>query len=116
MPLNEREPDDLMLVGGVAAGDEAAFRELFDRYASTVLGFLIQLLRDRAQAEEVLQETFLQVWEQADRYRPSGASPRGWLLMLARSRALDRVRSSRGERKWHSRRGLGDWRTTSAGR
>lgn len=95
MPMNERESDDLVLLGGVAAGDEAAFGELFDRYAPTVLGFLVQMLRDRAQAEEILQETFLQAWEQADRYRSGGASPRGWLLMIARSRALDRVRSRR---------------------
>ena len=82
-------------MGRVAARDGDAFRALFDEYGSSVLGFLVQMLRDRGQAEEVLQDTFLQAWEQAERYRPERASPRGWLLMIARSRALDRVRAQR---------------------
>ena len=84
---------DLFLMGRVAAGDRDSFAELFDRHAPTVLGALLRAVGNRAEAEEVLQEVFLQAWRQADRYLPERASPRGWLLVLARSRALDRVRA-----------------------
>ncbi len=93
--MTDRTPRDILLMGRIAARDAEAYGEIFDEYGSTVLGFLVGMLRDRAQAEEVLQDTFLQVWRQAGRYRPEGATPRGWLLMIARSRALDRVRSQR---------------------
>lgn len=85
----------------VAAGDREAFAEVFDRHSPVVLGMLTRLLRRRDLAEEILQEAFLQAWEQADRYRPERASPKGWLLLLARSRALDRIRSAtaRGRRE-----------------
>lgn len=86
---------DLLRIGRAAAGDEAAFGELFARHASAVLGLLVRMLGDRAEAEEVLQEAFLQAWRQAERYRAELATPRGWLLMLARSRALDRLRANR---------------------
>lgn len=89
------------LLGRIAAGDREAFAQLFDQHAPTVLGLLTRLLRDRGRAEEVLQETFLQVWQQAGRYRSALASPRSWILMMARSRALDgiRARQSRERRE-----------------
>jgi RNA polymerase sigma-70 factor (ECF subfamily) len=85
-------------MGRIAAGDREAFAELFDRHSPVVLGVLMRLLGNRAEAEEVVQEVFLQAWHQADRYLAERASPRGWLLMLGRSRALDRIRSSRAAR------------------
>jgi RNA polymerase sigma-70 factor (ECF subfamily) len=92
MPGNES--DDLALVRRVAHGDGAAFAALYDRYAPQAFGLLRRMLRRHAEAEELLQEAFLQVWRDADRYQPHGASPRGWILMIARSRAIDRLRSS----------------------
>ncbi len=92
MPVTDSNEADL--VSRVAGGDAEAFATLFDSYSSTVLGMLIQLLRRRELAEEILQETFFQAWSQAARYRPDRATPCGWLLMLARSRALDHLRSS----------------------
>jgi RNA polymerase sigma-70 factor (ECF subfamily) len=89
------ETSEAELVQRVAAGDNEAFAVLFDRHSSRVLGMLIQLMRRRELAEELLQETFLQAWSQADRYREDRATVCGWLLMLARSRALDHLRSSR---------------------
>lgn len=93
MPVTDS--NEAELVSRVAGGDSEAFATLFDRHSSTVLGMLIQLLRRRELAEEILQETFLQAWSQAGRYRADRATPCGWLLMLARSRALDHLRSSR---------------------
>lgn len=90
-----------LLMAQVAEQDHAAFTELFDRLSPMVLGVLVRLLRQRAVAEEALQETFLQCWLQAEAYRPEQSSPRAWLLMIARSRGLDRLRRerSRGQRE-----------------
>jgi RNA polymerase sigma-70 factor (ECF subfamily) len=96
--LNDREQ---LLMARVAGGDSAAFAELFDGQSPIILGFLVRLLRHRGLAEEVLQETFLQAWLQAGNYRPELGTPRGWLLLLARSRALDCLRreTSRSRRE-----------------
>ena len=76
----------------VAVRDGAAFARLFELHAPVTLGLLDRILGRRGEAEEVLQEVFLQVWMQADRYDDARSTPRGWILMLARSRALDRLR------------------------
>lgn len=96
--LNDREQ---LLMTRVAGGDSAAFAELFDGQSPIILGFLVRLLRHRGLAEEVLQETFLQAWLQAGNYRPDLGTPRGWLLLIARSRALDCLRreTSRNRRE-----------------
>ncbi|MEA2561893.1 MAG: hypothetical protein QOH06_3397 [Acidobacteriota bacterium] len=86
-PLNETD-----LLRRIATGDGEALSRLFELHSPVVLGLLVRMLGGRAEAEEVLQETFLQVWMQADRFEESRSSPRGWILMLARSRALDRLR------------------------
>jgi RNA polymerase sigma-70 factor (ECF subfamily) len=95
---NERDDSelaqDLLLVGQVAGGDRDAFARLYDRHASLALGLLTRMIGDRATAEEILQETFLQVWQQARRFSPELGRPRAWILMMSRSRALDRLRSS----------------------
>jgi RNA polymerase sigma-70 factor (ECF subfamily) len=75
----------------VANRNHAAFTELFDRQSPVVLGVLFRLLGQRWLAEEALQETFLQCWMQAEDYRREQGSPRAWLLMIARSRGLDRL-------------------------
>ncbi len=88
-----------LLLTRVAAGDREAFAELFDRLAPCVLGVLVRLVRQRGLAEEVLQETFLQAWLQADNYRPEAGSPRAWLLNIARSRGLDALRRESSRRR-----------------
>ena len=84
---------DIHLMTRVAARDSEAFAALFDQHSSTILGMLVQLLKRRDLAAEMLQETFMQAWSQAERYRPERATVCGWLLMLARSRALDLLRA-----------------------
>ena len=85
----EREVD---LMSRVAGGDGDALARLFEVHAPVALGLLVRILGRKSEAEEVLQEVFLQVWTQADHYDAGRATPRGWILMLARSRALDRLR------------------------
>ena len=90
---------DKFLIHQMASGDREAFAELFDRLAPSVLGVLVRLLRQRSLAEEALQETLLQAWLQAGRYRPEQGSPLQWLLVIARSRGLDRLRRERSRQQ-----------------
>jgi RNA polymerase sigma-70 factor (ECF subfamily) len=85
---------DLPLVRAIAAGEGEALGQLYDRHSPLALGLLRRMLGNLNEAEEVLQEVFLQVWRDARRYDPERATPRGWLLLIARSRALDRLRST----------------------
>lgn len=87
------------LLRRIASGDGDALTRIFDLHSSVALGLLVRILGGRAEAEEVLQEVFLQVWMQADRYEESRSTPRGWILMLARSRALDRLRRRESQRR-----------------
>jgi RNA polymerase sigma-70 factor, ECF subfamily len=84
--------EDRRLLAHVAAGDGEALASLYDRYASAVFALAVRILRDHAEAEDVVQETFTQVWRQAGRYDPVRATVVGWVLMITRSRALDRLR------------------------
>ncbi|HEY0782110.1 MAG TPA: sigma-70 family RNA polymerase sigma factor [Thermoanaerobaculia bacterium] len=93
------EVEDLNLLTRIGSGDRDAFASFFDRHSPSALGLLFRIRGGRAEAEEVLQEVFLQVWKQADRYEPGRSTPRGWLLMLARSRALDRLRRRDARRR-----------------
>lgn len=92
--LTPEEPTDRALITKTAAGDADAFATLYDRHGGLALGVVRRILGDSGEAEEVLQESFLQVWREADRYDGSRATPRGWIVMIARSRALDRLRSA----------------------
>lgn len=76
-----------------ALGDLPAFEVLYRELASPVYGLISRVLRDRAQAEEVTQEVFTEVWRRAARYDPEAGSIRAWILTVAHRRAIDRVRS-----------------------
>lgn len=83
---------DQELMTRISRGDTVAFGELYDRTSSHLFGLLISMVRERADAEDILQEAFMQVWRQADRYDPERATPLGWLVTIARSRAIDYFR------------------------
>ncbi len=91
------ERSDVDLVQAMAAGDRDAFAELYDRYAHRVFALILRWVNSRADAEDVLQETFWQIWTQASRYDPTRAPPTGWVFLIARSRALDVLRRRRPE-------------------
>jgi RNA polymerase sigma-70 factor (ECF subfamily) len=80
-------------------GDKSALAELFDRYGALVNGLALRVLRDVAEAEDVVQEVFLQVWRQAARYDARRGSPEAWLVTMARTRALDRLRRRTARRE-----------------
>lgn len=92
MPDTREQPDNDLL-HAVARGDEAALATLYDRYASILLGLVLRILHSRGEAEDVLQEVFLQVWRRAHDFDESRGRAFTWLVTLARSRAIDRLRS-----------------------
>ena len=81
------------VIARVAAGDERSLENLYDLTSRRVFALALQILRDPGAAEEATLDVFTQVWRQADRYEPGKGSPLGWLLTMARTRAIDLVRS-----------------------
>ncbi len=86
-------PTDATLVARVARQDQSALAELYDRFSGLLLALSRRILNDDAEAEEILQEVFLQVWNQAGRYERSRSSVSTWLVLITRSRSIDRLRS-----------------------
>jgi len=82
------------LIERVAAGDTCAFDELYDRMQRRVLGLAFRVLRDPAQAEEIAQEVFLEVWQLAARFEAAKGTGVAWVLSKAHCKAVDRVRSA----------------------
>lgn len=86
-------PDDSALLGRITDRDETALAALYDRWLGPVYSLVVHLLKDADEAEDVVEETFWQVWQRASAYDASRGTVRTWLLTIARSRALDRIRA-----------------------
>lgn len=87
------QDNDVELLKGVASQDEAALAALYDRYRVILFGLLVRILNNREEAEDVLQEVFLQVWRRAADFDENRGRPFTWLVTLARSRGIDRLRN-----------------------
>jgi len=86
------QANEVQLLQAIAAGDEAALAQLYDQYRGVLFGFLMRILGSREEAEDVLQEVFIQVWRRAADYEPDRGKPFTWLVTLTRSRGIDRLR------------------------
>jgi RNA polymerase sigma-70 factor (ECF subfamily) len=93
------ESEDVSLVRRMAAGEEQALGALYDRWYAVVHGVVSRVLRQPDDVEDVVEETFWQAWRQASRFDATRGAVQTWLLTIARSRALDRVRSVRRRRE-----------------
>jgi len=102
-------PDELL--PRVAQGDQAAFAELYDQTAPRVLGLVKRLLKDHAQSEEVTQEVFLEIWQNATRFDSARGSAASWMLTMAHRRAVDRIRASQAGRDRDLKIGVRDLET-----
>ena len=87
-------PDDVQLVRAVAEGSQDALASLYDRHADAVFAVATRLTPDRQVAEEVVQETFLALWNRAELFDPSAGSLAAWLHTIARNRTVDRLRAA----------------------
>lgn len=86
------------LIGRVSLGDRQAFDRLYAHSSAKLFGVVLRLLRNRTDAEDAVQEVYVKIWQKADSYAASRASPMSWLIAIARNHAIDRLRT----RKPHS--------------
>ncbi len=85
-------PPDETLMQRIAAGEQAALSALYDRHRKMLKNVIYQIIQDEAESDDVLQESVLQVWRQASTYSAALGKPLGWIITIARRRAIDRVR------------------------
>ena len=92
------DSSDTALFHRIQSHDQAAFDEVYSRYAAGLRSHLLRILRDESNAEDVLQEVFLRLWTQAAQWDGRG-TPRGWLFRIATNQALNQLRSIRRRRQ-----------------
>ena len=86
--LNEIEA----LLSRIALGDRASFDALYSRTSAKLFGIALRVLNDRGEAEDVVQEVYVRIWDKAGQYKANGLSPMTWLITIARNTAIDRLR------------------------
>lgn len=82
----------------LANGDRAALEEVYRATNMKLFGICLRILGDRKEAEDALQDVYVNLWQRADRFDPNRASPISWLATFARNRAIDRLRRSKSQR------------------
>ncbi len=81
------------LIGRVALRDRAAFDCLYGRTSAKLFGIILRMLKDRPEAEDVLQEVYVKIWHNAAKFQDVGLNPVSWLIAIARNHAIDRIRA-----------------------
>ena len=84
---------DVRLIERIVGRDQSALAELYDRHCRLLFTLILRILKDRGEAEDVLQEVFVRVWDSADRYDQALGAPAAWLARISRNRAIDRLRA-----------------------
>jgi RNA polymerase sigma-70 factor (ECF subfamily) len=90
----EAQDRDVELLRQIASGDRPAFAEFYDRYSTLMYSVAFKILNDAGEAEDVLQEAFLQIWEKAGKFDPKLGKASSWAAVLARNKAVDKIRAS----------------------
>lgn len=93
MDKGSSRSEDQELINRLRKGDKSAFREIYARYSQVVFNLALRMLRSREEAEEVVQEIFLQVWNKADSYDSQRGAISTWIVNIARSRSIDKLRT-----------------------
>lgn len=94
-PPDERQQLDARLVQRMAAGDRGALGELYDRFSGPLLGAAVRILRDQAEAQDIVHDAFVAMWEKAGTFDTARGNAFAWAVTLVRNRAIDRVRMRR---------------------
>jgi RNA polymerase sigma-70 factor (ECF subfamily) len=94
-PPDDREATDARLLRRVAGRDKQAFTELYDRFSSPLYGTAIRIVRDTAEAQDIVHDAFVTVWEKAGSFEVARGTAYAWVVTLVRNRAIDRVRMRR---------------------
>jgi RNA polymerase sigma-70 factor (ECF subfamily) len=94
-PADDRESADSGLVRRMAAGDKAACGELYDRFSRPLYSLALRVTGDSAEAQDVVQEVFVALWNKAAAFDPARGSAFAWAISLTRNRAIDRLRMRR---------------------
>ena len=85
---------EIELLRGVSRGDRKSFEDLYDRFSGVLYSAALQILNDQREAEDVLQDVFVQIWDKAKLYNPSRGKPLTWAMTLTRNKSIDRLRSA----------------------
>ena len=93
--MHASDPTDLSLLQRLAARDTVAVAELYDRHSRLLFGLILRIVRDRGEAEDILQEAFVRVWSRAGTYDARMGGPLPWIVRVARNCAIDRLRARR---------------------
>ena len=99
---SERSIELSKLLARTGLGDRAAFATLYERSSSHLLGVVLRINRDRAQAEDILQEVYVNVWRAAQSFDAAQSQPLTWLTSIARNRAIDSLRRSQTRPQFHT--------------
>ena len=94
-----QELDDGELVSGMAAGDVEALRHIYQRYGTLAYSLAVRILGDPGRAEDVVQDSFMRLWNNSAAFDPARGSLRAWLLTLVRNRAIDQLRGRPGRQR-----------------
>ena len=93
--MHTSDPTDLSVLQRIAARDTAALAELYDRHSRLLFGLILRIVRERGEAEDILQEAFMRVWTRAETYDAQVGGPLPWIVRVARNCAIDRLRARR---------------------
>ena len=85
---------EIELLRRISNGDRAAFSEFYDHYSSLLFSIAVKILQDPKEAEDVLQDVFMQIWEKAGAFNPKLGKPATWAITFVRNKAIDRIRAS----------------------
>ena len=91
-PLPPGEPTDLELMRGIQQEDPEALSKLYDRYSGIIKALVLRVVHNEAEADDLLQEIFMELWNQATNFSAQKGKPLGWMVTLARRRAIDGLR------------------------
>ena len=97
--LTAAHQSDVALLERIAGRDAGAVGELYDRHSRLLYGLILRIVRDRSEAEEILQEVFVLVWNRVATYNAALGPPAAWLVGIARNRAIDRLRANSARRR-----------------